>query len=678
MDMFRYSAIIAVAVGALISVPSSAVENTWDFSVQVNAVVQSSPPRITLQWPQDTNAIPQSYTVYRKTPASTDWGGGATLSGNSTSYADNSVVTGVAYEYRVVKVTTQYNGYGYVVSGIGVPLVDNRGKLLLLVDQSIAGELSGELIRLERDLAGDGWTVLRHDLARTMSVQSVKALIVADYNSDPANVRSVFLFGHLPVPYSGLLNPDGHAEHKGAWPADVYYGDVNGAWTDDTVDFSQTLNPADSARLSNYPGDGKFDQSVIPSAVELEVGRVDLFNLPGRTSWNGPPTFPSETDLLRKYLNKDHDYRHRVSNPGLRAVVGDYTGIRSLDGFSTAGYRNFSTLVGNGNVRSINVEYNDQQGVWLPQATQADYLFAYASGAGTYASIGGIGTGNFFSADTVEFVSSNPRTVFHLLYGSWFGDWDTPDNLLRATLATNHGLAAVYSGHPHWFMHPMGLGETLGSTARLTQNNTGLYQNSVNRSAAAVHIALLGDPSLRLYPVLPPQALNGTMSGSNAALSWQASGDSNIVGYHVYRGASAGGPFSRLTGSPTTALNYLDPSGGTGAVYQVRAVKLQTTPSGSYYNGSQGLFWSGGGAGGGSGTTGSPTDTGAPIVSLTAPANGATVGGGSIAVTADAYDAGGVTGVQFRLDGSIWAPRTPRRHSRRRSTRWGWAMAGMR
>ena len=45
-----------------------------------------------------------------------------------------------------------------------------------------------------------------------------------------------------------------------------------------------------------------------------------------------------------------------------------------------------------------------------------------------------------------------------------------------------------------------------------------------------------------------------------------------------------------------------------------------------------------------------PPDTVPPTVSVTAPAAGATVSG-SVQVTADATDSGGVVGVQFRLDG---------------------------
>src|SRR5207248_52270 len=156
------------------------------------------------------------------------------------------------YEYQIVKNAQGYKGYGYIQAGINVPLADNRGTAILIVDKTYAASLATELRRLEQDLIGDGWGVIRHDVGRNDSVVSVKALIRADYVVDPANVNTVFLFGHVPVPYSGLLNPDGHPEHLGAWPADVYYGDLDGEWTDKTVDWRQTENSdrADGARLS--------------------------------------------------------------------------------------------------------------------------------------------------------------------------------------------------------------------------------------------------------------------------------------------------------------------------------------------------------------------------------------------------------------------------------------------
>ncbi len=579
--------------------PVQAVENTWDYSVQVSSAVQPSPAKITLTWPQDTNGVPNSYTIFRKTPGSTSWGNGTQLPGSATSYTDTNVASGTAYEYRVVKATGSYTGYGYIHTGINAPLVDQRGKVVLIVDNTFTTSLASELTRLEQDLAGDGWTVIRHDVPRTASVATVKGLIKAAYDADRANVKSVFLFGHIAVPYSGQLNPDGHPDHIGAWPADAYYGDMDGNWTDSSVNYTQTINTnkIDAARMSNVPGDGKFDQTTLPSAIELAVGRVDLAKMPGRVTWGGPATFPSETDLMRKYLNKDHNFRHRKTNPPRRAVLGDYFGARGGEAFAASGFRSFAPLVGASNIRNLNKEFNDQKGVWIPQVAANDYLLAYGCGAGSYSTIGGLGsTGIYNDGSTTEMVSNNVRGVFNLLFGSWLGDWDSEDNFLRSPLATDHGLVAAWSGRPHWFMHSLGQGESIGQIARLAQNNTDHYQTQINSSANRIHIALMGDPTLRLHPVVPVSNLGGTSTGSTANLTWAASTDSAIVGYHVYRRTTATGAFTRLTSSPVTGNTFADNSSTSGATYMVRAIKLENTPSGSYHNASQGIFWTVGGA----------------------------------------------------------------------------------
>jgi len=422
-----HSAVLSILLLASAALSGWAVEPTWEYAVQVSATVQASPAKITLNWPQDAVGVPNSYTVYRKAPGATSWGTGTTLSGGTTTYADTSVVVGAAYEYQIVKAASSYTGYGYICAGIQTPLVEGRGKVVLIVDNTYAANLVPELTRLQEDLVGDGWTVLRHDVSRNDSVVSVKNLIKADYNADPANVKAVFLFGRVPVPYSGLQNPDGHGDHFGAWPADVFYGDMDGNWTDGSVNYQQTINtdPTDRARLSNVPGDGKFDQTSPPSAVELQVGRVDLSSMPGRTIWGGPATFPNELALLRQYLNKDHNFRHKLINPRRRGVVGDYFGTRGGEAFAASGYRNFAPFFGASNITNLNQIYNDTKGVWIPHLAANDYLWAYGCGAGSYLTIGGLGnTGQYNDGSTVEMVNNDVRAVFTLLFGSWLGDWD--------------------------------------------------------------------------------------------------------------------------------------------------------------------------------------------------------------------------------------------------------------
>src|SRR5690606_40843914 len=65
-------------------------------------------------------------------------------------------------------------------------------------------------------------------------------------------------------------------------------------------------------------------------------------------------------------------------------------------------------------------------------------------------------------------------------------------------------LTATYSGFPHTLYFPMAMGETAGYCIRLSQNNRfrGTYPPFV-QGVGQVHIALMGDPTLRMFPVRP-------------------------------------------------------------------------------------------------------------------------------------------------------------------------------
>ena len=176
-----------------------------------------------------------------------------------------------------------------------------------------------------------------------------------------------------------------------------------------------------------------------------------------------------------------------------------------------------------------------------------------------------------------------------MFFGSYFGDWDSQNNFLRAALATtNYTLTSAWVGRPYWQFHHMALGETIGFSTRLSQNNSSLY-SSENHDRRSVHIALMGDPTLRMHVVAPASNLVAVANGSGGVdLSWTASPEP-VLGYHVYRAPAAAGPFVRLNSGIINATNYTDPV-ITQCTYMVRAVKLEVSGSGSYYNASQGIF----------------------------------------------------------------------------------------
>ena len=585
--MRRSIGVVAILLLLGAAVPASgAFESAREYAVQLSANVRTSPPQISLSWAHDCATPPTGYTVQRKAPADTSWGAAVRLPATATSYVDDHVSADKVYEYQVVKTSRFYTtAYGYICSGIEVPPTETRGKLLLVVDHTYANELARELAGLEQDLIGDGWTVLRFDVNRTDSVRKVKRLIQAQYRAAPTEVKCVFLFGHAPVPYSGDIAPDGHEPaHQGAWPCDGYYGDMDGVWTDRTVNDTR----ASDARNHNVPGDGKFDQSTFPAPLKLMVGRVDLAGMPGREFSGQPPTLPSELELLRNYLRKDHQFRTRQFDLPRCGLVGDYFGPHNGEAFAASGWRNLSALLGEGNVIGL-----PEEGAWIAKLKCTPCLWAYGCGPGTYESIEGLGTlGRYHAGTTAQLVREDVKAAFVLLYGSWLGDWDAEDSLLRAVLTTpSYGLACAWSGRPHWFLHHMGMGEPIGYAARLTQNNgpEGLYHNFVNAAAGQIHIALMGDPTLRLHNVAPPTNLTGATNGTGITLQWRASDDA-VLGYHVFRASNPSGPFTRLTDSPVTATSYSVERPQGIASYMIRAVKLETSASGTYFNLSEGAL----------------------------------------------------------------------------------------
>ncbi len=542
------------------------------YGVDVACEVQLAPPALILSWPNPGYA--RQYVVRRRTNLDSAWGDPiAILPMDSTGYVDTAVSAGIRYEYEIQMETTAlgYEGtfipaYSYLSAGMNAPSVDSNGKVLLLVDSSISSKIAAALVGFEQDLVGDGWVVQEREVDRNSTPSQIKDLVRAEYNSDTGNLQSIILIGHVPVPYSGNTAPDFHDSHKGAWPADVYYADMTGAWTDETVSVSSQDSPAND----NFPGDGKFDQSEIPAPIVLEIGRIDFANLPSFA----PRT---ETDLLNTYFRKNHDFRHRLVTAPRRGLMHDNFGDLSGDAPAVDAWRHFSGFFGHGTLNEIGPDE------FMPTLNRESYLVAYGCGGGSFTKADGIGS-------TTDFAAGDPQAVFLMLHGSYFGDWNTTDNFLRAAIASPHmSLASVWTGIPHWYMHHVALGATFGYSARVTQNNRQTYKSYRNFFPGGVHISLLGDPTLRLFPVIPPGAL--TVSADNQiALNWAPSSDEKIVGYKIYHSGNSSGPFESLAAAPVAGTTFTHAAGAGTHYYMVRAVKLEKTGSGTFYNLSQGVF----------------------------------------------------------------------------------------
>jgi hypothetical protein len=198
-----------------------------------------------------------------------------------------------------------------------------------------------------------------------------------------------------------------------------------------------------------------------------------------------------------------------------------------------------------------------------------------------------VGSTDFFADNAVGM-----NSVFNMSFGSYFGDWNTDGNFLRSPLVKGHALTSVWAGVPNWWFHTMGMGEPIGRSVLMTMNNQGgspIYtpQSGDDNTSNWTHVALMGDPTLRMVMVAPPSDLYVSNVSGKAGLAWTASPDiapGSGNGYNVYAFNADQEPV-KLNSSLVTGTSYITTENYTTAgQFMVRAVKLQTSKTGTYWN----------------------------------------------------------------------------------------------
>jgi len=473
------------------------------------------------------------------------------------SATDTLVVPGEVYEYRIKSVNNPAR-QGYLTYSYKGPGYEFRGEVLIVRGLS-AQVLSNYYREYLNDLEGDGFVPIELFVDPNWTASDVRNAIINTKNQYP-NMQHVILLGNVPIPLSGYMYPDGHLDHQGAWPADSYYADLTGNYTDATLNYPVAFR-------SNVAGDGRNDQSLIPdpdSLLELSVGRIDFH---GETMYGIP-----EMTMYDIYFHKNHSYRdltYRIRN---MALINDNFGYFSGESFASSGWRSFIPLVGFDSIYlnqplTITSEHNN-------------YKFFYGCGTGTWTSCSAAGS----ISDYINYAS---YTVFNMMFGSYFGDYYSPNTLLRAPLiSSGYGLTNCWSGRPMIYLHQMCSGVTIGQSFLQSQNNSGSNYIS-NYGGKFTHTALMGDPTLSMN-VLPTFGHLNISLGGGVYLYWHAA-NHPVNGFSVYRKDPGAQSFSLLTELAGTDSFYFD---GTlpmpGTKYMVRMSEYQASRCGSYLNFSNG------------------------------------------------------------------------------------------
>ncbi len=583
-------------------------------------------------WEGDWQTNSSLYSIGRRTAGETGAFSTVASGVRTNAWIDTAAVLGRYYEYRVNRHSTipVYDHPTITVGRNGVAM-DRRGRALILVDNTVSNSIATELEAYKADLIADGWIVTTTNAPRHMdpaypnpwtgtnwysytnqvssamttnrvNATALKSYITNWHNLSPNDTNVIVIVGHVTVPYSGSIAEDGHPEHRGAWPADSWYGDLTGAWLDDQLLLPDGMTNSDGTLVGfvpiavNYPNDGRWNQNTLPlepdgspGRLELAVGRIDFRML--EDFIQGAEEISNVRDdteirLIRQYFNKTAGFRRAqlLHKEDFVAFFKDSSFLQTAKTVLRVQKRAWNTEIMN------------------PDRYQEDLFFSgpknlmgFIGNYGDYDRIG-VNQGSYQHRvlDIAGGLPGNtPRGLFQLFRGSYFGEWlnGTSDkqgrSLLRAVLAIpDASLTVTWIDNAVW------------GTWRPDRFFAGAHYGTALQDSFAANAGvscrttfILGDPLLRAHPLAPITSLANSKNGTNVTLSWAVNTNAT-AGYRILRATSTNSAsWQVLAEVSATSTNWTHTATNPSTnVYLVKAQALKTTGSGSYTNTSLGTF----------------------------------------------------------------------------------------
>ena len=549
--------------------------------------------------------LPEEYAQYKSDLVSEGWEVHEISTPRAKDYLSNATGTNMLATVTVTNGGTAYvnNAQVLLTSGTATAVAQLRATVTpgpitsIVVNYSGGGFAPGQTLTMSGSTAGSGAVLtVGAVVSGTAEHINIRNQILDLYDEYPGELKNVIVLGKVAVPRAGTayIGPDGHG-NRSAVGTDAYYADMDVTWTDTGNNLHwYTIGAARSNAITsgtlNVPGDNKFDKEVLSQvggnkSVEMGFGRIDFSN-----------NVPGEYAAMRMYFNKLHRYKTASPDflPGRRAALRAFYEPVSLNALQS-----MPGVVGMNNLDFV--RYEDLPPVPSEFSTisnpdiEYDRDAAYTAGPqGPYLF--------YFKGSVNPGYSDGGKAVFWTGLQSHWGYWFEPtvtsgQNRMQRRLAEdNFTLSFTWSIFGSWYLYQrMGLGFDAGDMMRfsISDKTWALNYQPITQSQA-LSMAHMGCPTLRLFMFAPPTSLIITQSGGNPQLSWTASrnppaGEPQILGYHVYRSSTPEGPYVRLTEEPVAGTAYTDTAADAGEWhYSVRAVRLETTGAGSYYNASLG------------------------------------------------------------------------------------------
>lgn len=533
----------------------------------------------------------ESINVFKRTLGSQSWTSVASnLSPGTGHWYDTNVNIGEIWEYQVKRQNTwtylgsTYDAIGYTIGALLNDNTNYKGQMILLVSDDIPTFqfLSEKYIRLKKEITNDGWFVNELIVPRATSwdsgneVVTIKNQIMSIYNNAPPTdkPKAIFILGHVPLPRSGstnIVSPDDHFENTGARGSDSYYADIDGVYTDNA-----SYNPGGlgTSLAINIPNDSKWDQDFLPSDLEMAFGRIDFEDITDLPF--------SEFGMIEQYLDRLSAYRNVVAGSNMGDKSAFYFGY---DNSNDASFRNLA------NISSPENLYQNFTGPNHNQWVQNNGPF------------------KFYMQNIVEPEISHwetfgmDATVYSSDQSYWgFGDVPQPAPGSMSKIRTLLGieskcLIALWTTSAINIFHQACTGEPLGISMKSIMNHSltnQIYEKPAQEYDEAdwwnrTHYAFYGDPTLNLYQIEPVSNLILSDTNGSAVLDWDASQNSEIIGYHIYESDSEFGVFNRVTTSTIIENTYAINNYQMGNWYMVKAVKIVESGCGQFLHPSLGI-----------------------------------------------------------------------------------------
>ena len=539
---------VALAGLAALAQPAAAQRAPTAQPLELTGQVSNDGTRIELAWPRAGRGMAQ---VLRRDLGATgpdSWQEIAPPAARLLMQDD--LPPGVAQEYQVRIDGGDRPRIGYWVAGTDVPARPDQGIALLIVDDTLAGDLTPELDLFQSDLTGAGWQVRRHlspratgegaeDISRAMAL---RRWITQEFRANAKTPHAIILVGRLPIPLTGRVNPDGHGPH--AVPSDLFYADPDGFWP-------ATQGPDGTPQLM---------PSLLPTGhIAMQIGRIDFAGLDDH--------FGGELPLLRAYFDRNHRWRHGLTGDPRRAygasphlLVERYAlnNIVGPDHVVAGGHHD----TGGGGPYLLGVDFGEWSGSTYDKLPPSEAIF------------------------TINFGSHKHR-------------FDSRNNAMTALLAQPGPLAVGWGGRPSWQLNGMALGDSIGEVHLRTVNNAypeqgGMAARNYQLTGeydwlAPPWVNLLGDPTLRPFPLRPVADLRAETGAEGVTLHWTL--PEGAEGALLFRADNRDGPYHPLAGGAlVTGDSHLDAGAAPGAWYMVRAQGLAHVHAGSFHRLAQGVF----------------------------------------------------------------------------------------